>query len=141
MARFEDSVFSQQPVHTDFASNQPIGDSNGIGRRAASNEFATRRSTAVMSLQVLLHERIIRPPLDFALILLGLPLVVNRRGRNLFVMIGAAMLTVLAFFFIKTLAGAMGGSGYLLSPTMAAWVPLLIIGPVAYVRFRDVQLV
>ena len=84
---------------------------------------------------------IIRLPLDFALMLLGLPLVVNRRGRNMFVMIGAAMLTVLAFFAIKTLAGAMGGSGYLLSPTMAAWVPLLVLGPVAYVRFRDSQLV
>jgi lipopolysaccharide export system permease protein len=94
-----------------------------------------------LSLRVLLHERIVRPPLDFALILLGLPLVVNRKGRNLFVMIGAAMLTVLAFFMIKTLAGAMGGSGYLLSPTMAAWVPLMVIGPLAYARLRDVQLV
>jgi lipopolysaccharide export system permease protein len=94
-----------------------------------------------MSLQVLMHERIIRPPLDFALILLGLPLVVNRNGRNLFVMIGAAMMTVLAFFAIKTLAGAMGGSGYLLSPAMAAWLPLLVIGPLAYVRLREVQLV
>lgn len=94
-----------------------------------------------LSLRVLLHERIVRPPLDFALIMLGLPLVVNRRGRNLFVMVGAAMLTVLAFFMIKTLAGTMGGSGYLLSPTMAAWVPLMVIGPLAYVRLRDVQVV
>jgi lipopolysaccharide export system permease protein len=114
-------------------------------RMASVAELARRiRNPAVhssMSLQVLMHERIIRPPLDFALILLGLPMVVNRRGRNLFVMIGAAMLTVLAFFVIKTLAGAMGGSGYLLSPSMAAWVPLLLLGPVAYVRLRDVQLV
>jgi lipopolysaccharide export system permease protein len=73
--------------------------------------------------------------------LLGLPMVVNRHGRNLFVMIGAAMLTVMAFFAIKTLSGALGGSGYLLSPTMAAWTPLLILGPVAYVRLRESQLV
>lgn len=94
-----------------------------------------------LSLQVLLHERIVRPPLDYALVLLGIPLVVNRRGRNLFVMIGIAMVTVLAFFLIKSLSSAMGGSGYLLSPAMAAWAPLLVLGPVAYVRFRDVQLV
>ncbi len=93
-----------------------------------------------MSLQVLLHERIIRAPLDFALILLGLPLVVNRRGRNLFVMIGAAMMTVLTFFLIKSVCGAMGGNGYGLSPVMAAWIPLIVIGPLAYVRFREVQL-
>ncbi len=94
-----------------------------------------------MGLHVLLHERIIRPPLDFALVLLGLPLVVNRRDRNLFLMVGIAMLTVLGFFAVKTLAGAMGGSGYLLSPSMAAWVPLLVIGPIAYSRLRDVQTV
>ncbi|WP_145169209.1 LptF/LptG family permease [Rubripirellula lacrimiformis] len=94
-----------------------------------------------LSLQVLLHERIIRPALDFSLILLGLPLVVNRRGRNLFVMIAAAMGTVLAFFVIKTLCGALGGNGYWLSPAMAAWLPLIILGPLAYLRYRDVQLV
>ncbi len=92
-------------------------------------------------LEVLLHERIIRPPLDFVLILLGLPLVINRRGRNLFVMVGAAMATVMAFFAIKTVAGGMGSSAFLVSPTTAAWIPLLVLGPIAYVRFRDAQLV
>ncbi len=120
-----------------------------------TNQSATRMASVVdlvrrvrnpalhssLSLQVLLHERILRPPLDLALILLGLPLVINRRGRNLFVMIGAAMATVMLFFFVKTLAGAMGSNGYLVSPVMAAWVPLLILGPFAYVRFRDAQLV
>lgn len=94
-----------------------------------------------LSVHVLLNERIIRPPLDFALVLLGLPLVINRRERNLFVMVGVAMLTVLLFFVVKTLAGAMGGGGYLLSPAMAAWVPLLIFGPIAYMRLRDAQTV
>ncbi|TWT84007.1 putative permease YjgP/YjgQ family protein [Planctomycetes bacterium CA13] len=91
------------------------------------------------SVQVLLHERLIRPTLDYALILLGLPIVVNRKNRNLFVMIGVAIGTVLFFFGIKTLSGALGGAGYLLSPSMAAWVPLLVLGPIAYVRLRDIQ--
>ena len=90
-------------------------------------------------MKVLLHERIIRLPLDCVLILLGLPMAVNRHGRNLFVMIGASMLTVMAFFAVKTVSGALGGSGYLLTPAMAAWVPLLILGPIAYVRLREVQ--
>ncbi len=92
-----------------------------------------------LSLQVLLHERIIRPALDFSLILLGLPLVVNRRGRNLFVMISAAMGTVLTFFVLKTLFGAMGGNGFWVSPALAAWMPLIILGPFAYTRYREVQ--
>jgi len=120
-----------------------------------TNQSATRMSSVAellmrlrnpavhssISLQVLLHERIIRAPLDFGLILLGLPLVINRRGRNLFVLIGAAMLTVLGFFAVKTLAGAMGSSGYLVSPSMAAWIPLLVVGPLAFVRYREAQTV
>jgi lipopolysaccharide export system permease protein len=90
-----------------------------------------------MGLRVLLHERLVRLPLDFILILLGLPMILNRHGRNLFVMIAGVSVTVLAFFAIKTISGAMGGSGYLLSPVMAAWMPLLILGPIAYVRLRE----
>ncbi len=91
------------------------------------------------SVHVLLHERILRPPLDFALVLLGLPLVINRSGRNMFVMIGYAIGTVLAFFLIKTVAGAMGGSGYLISPSTAAWIPIVILGPIAYMRLREIE--
>jgi lipopolysaccharide export system permease protein len=119
---------------------------NSSAKRLASIAELTRlvRNPAVHSssgLHVLLHERIIRMPLDFALIMLGLPMVVNRRGRNLFVMIAVCMFTVLFFFALKTISGAMGGGGYILSPTMAAWIPLLVLGPIAYVRLRDVQLV
>lgn len=132
--------FFATSIHTDFLQTN-----QSATRMASVRELAERvRNPAVhssMGLKVLLHERILRLPLDYSLILLGLPMVVNRHGRNLFVMIGAAMLTVMAFFAIKTLAGAMGGSGYLLSPMMAAWLPLLILGPVAYVRLRDTQLV
>ena len=48
---------------------------------------------------------------------------------------------MLFFFGVKTLAGAMGSSGYLLSPAMAAWIPLLVFGPMAYSRLREVQTV
>ncbi len=91
------------------------------------------------ALHVLLHERLIRPPLDFCLVLLGLPLVVNRGDRRLFSVIAQAVGLTLLFFGLKTLAGGMGSSGYLLSPAMAAWVPLLVLGPIAFVRYCDVQ--
>jgi lipopolysaccharide export system permease protein len=131
--------FFATTVRTDFLQTN-----QSATRMASVAELADRiRNPAVhssMGLQVLLHERILRPPLDYILILLGLPMVVNRNGRNLFVMIGASMLTVMAFFVVKTLSGAMGGSGYLLTPAMAAWMPVLILGPLAYVRLRDAQL-
>jgi lipopolysaccharide export system permease protein len=92
-----------------------------------------------LALQTTLHERIVRAPLDFGLVLLILPMVVNRRDRKLFVMIGSAVGLVLLFFLIKTIASALGGSGTLVSPGVAAWLPLLIVCPLAFVRLRAVQ--
>ena len=130
--------FVATTVHTDLLQTN-----KSSTKLSSVAELVSRvRNPAVhssMNLHVLLHERIIRTPLDIALVLLGLPLVVNRRNRNLFVMIGVAIGTVLFFFVLKTVAGAMGGSGYLLTPAMSAWIPLLVIGPVAYTRLREVQ--
>ncbi|MFG0291070.1 MAG: LptF/LptG family permease [Rhodopirellula sp. JB044] len=92
-----------------------------------------------LALQTQVHERIVRAPLDFGLVMLILPLVVNTRGRKLFVLIGAAVGMVLAFFALKTLASALGGSGTLFAPGIAAWLPLLVVCPIAYVRLRAVQ--
>ncbi|SMP44048.1 lipopolysaccharide export system permease protein [Neorhodopirellula lusitana] len=92
-----------------------------------------------LSLQTTLHERIVRAPLDFGLVLLILPMVVNRRGRKLFVLIGSAVGIVLLFFLLKTIASALGGSGTLFSPGVAAWLPLLVVCPLAFVRLRAVQ--
>jgi lipopolysaccharide export system permease protein len=113
-------------------------------RMAAMPELIRRvRNSSVHSseaLRVMLHERFLRPPLDFCLVLLGLPLVVNRGDKRLFTMIAQAMGIVLLFFGLKTLASGMGGSGYMISPSMAAWLPLLVLGPASFVRYRDVQL-
>ncbi|TWU26829.1 putative permease YjgP/YjgQ family protein [Novipirellula galeiformis] len=130
--------FIATTIHSEFLQTD-----QSTSRMVSISELASRiKNPAVhssMSVQVLLHERMVRPTLDYALVLLGLPIVVNRRGRNLFLMIAVAIGTVMFFFGIKTLSGAMGGSGYLLSPAMSAWVPLLILGPIAYVRLREVQ--
>lgn len=92
-----------------------------------------------LALQTTIHERIVRAPLDFGLVLLILPMVVNSRDRKLFVMIGSAVGLVLVFFLIKTIASTLGGSGLLVSPGVAAWLPLLIVCPLAFVRLRAVQ--
>jgi len=113
-------------------------------RLTAMPELIRRvRNSSVHSsdaLRVMLHERFLRAPLDFCLVLLGLPLVVNRGDKRLFSVVGQAMGIVLLFFGLKTVAGGMGGGGYLFSPSMAAWVPLLVLGPFAFVRYRDVQI-
>lgn len=112
-------------------------------RMAGIGELARRlRNSSVHSskdLHTLLHDRILRPPLDFCLVLLGLPLVVNRGDKRLFEVAGQAIGIVLLFFGLKTAASAMAGSGYLLQPAFAAWLPLVVLAPIAFVRYREAQ--
>ncbi|TWT75324.1 LptF/LptG family permease [Allorhodopirellula solitaria] len=133
-----DECFVATTVHPNMLQTQDTAT-----RLASVWELSGRvRNSAVhssLTLQTQVHERIVRAPLDFALVMLVLPLVVNARGRKIFVLIGSAVGMVLAFFALKTLAGALGGSGTLFTPGIAAWVPLLVVAPLAYVRFRAVQ--
>jgi lipopolysaccharide export system permease protein len=85
--------------------------------------------------RVTLHKRFVQPFLDVTLIFLGLPLVLARGQRNLFVAGGLCCSLVLAFFVV-TLASHSAGTNYLISPHLAAWLPLLIFAPVAYLLAR-----
>ncbi len=107
--------FFATTLHTDFLQTK-----QSAIRMASIQELVSRvRNPAVhssMALRVLLHERLVRLPLDYALILLGLPMVLNRHERNLFVMIAAVSMTVLGFFALKTVSGAMGVGGICFLP-------------------------
>lgn len=85
--------------------------------------------------RVSLHSRMVQPLLDITLVFLGLPLVLTRGNRNIFVAAGIA-LALVAGFYIVVLACHGLGSNYLLAPVLAAWMPLLIFGPVAYTLAR-----
>lgn len=80
--------------------------------------------------RVLVHARIVQPILDMTLLLLGLPLVLSRQNRNLFVAAGACVLMVAAFVLVIFACQAAGHS-YLISPALAAWCPLMIFVPIA----------
>lgn len=85
----------------------------------------------------MLHMRLIQPLLDVSLVLLGVPLVLIRGSRNIFLAggIGAAMATCL---LVVVLICRVLGVNYLLDATIAAWLPLLIFGPLAFVIARPI---
>ena len=85
--------------------------------------------------RVTLHKRFVQPLLDVTLIFLGLPLVLARGQRNLFAAGGYAAGLVLAFFCVTLVSHSLG-TNYLLSPHLAAWLPLLVFAPIAYVLAR-----
>lgn len=82
-----------------------------------------------------LHARFIQPLLDMSLVLLGIPLVLKRGSRNIFVAAAIGMALVGALFLMKMASHAMGNN-YLLNAALAAWLPLLAFGPAAYVYAR-----
>ena len=79
--------------------------------------------------RVTIHSRFVRPMLDISLFLIGLPLVLSQKNRNIFVAAGWCLLLVVGFILILMVCHAIGASGGLLSPVSAAWLPLLIFAP------------
>jgi len=81
--------------------------------------------------KVTIHSRVVQPLLDVTLLFLGLPLVLARENRNVFLAAGLCLLVVLLFFCLVTACQILGSRGYLLTPVLAAWLPLIILAPTA----------
>ncbi len=81
--------------------------------------------------RVTIHTRIVQPLLDMTLLFLGLPLVVTRESRNVFLAMGMCMVVTVGF----TLAGFglqhLGDMELINLPALAAWAPLMIFVPLA----------
>lgn len=82
--------------------------------------------------RVTLHRRFVQPVLDVTLLFLGIPLVLSRSNRNIFVAAAKCLLLVAAFFVVILGCQALG-STILVSPALAAWLPMLVFIPIAYV--------
>ena len=81
-------------------------------------------------MRVAVHTRLVQPLMDGTLLMLGLPLMLSRRNRNVFLSIGICLGVATAF----TLIGAelpIAGRLNMLRPPLAAWLPLMIFVPVA----------
>lgn len=79
---------------------------------------------------VTIHRRLLQPVMDMVVLFLGIPVVLSREAQNAFVAVGSCMLVV-AIFVIATLASHNLGMSYLISPSLAVWLPLLVFIPVA----------
>jgi lipopolysaccharide export system permease protein len=81
-------------------------------------------------LRVAIHARIVQPFLDITLLFLGLPLVVARDNRNVFVAIGMCFGLVGLYFLVSIVCQQLG-SNLWISPALAAWAPLMAFVPAA----------
>jgi lipopolysaccharide export system permease protein len=101
-------------------------------------ELQNPDSARLASMAVMFHTRLTRPILGMLLVVMGLSVILRDHNRNVF--LSAGMCVVLcgvffaAFFTCKSL-----GENNILSPALAAWMPVLFFGPLAFVMFDAVH--
>lgn len=85
-------------------------------------------------LRVSIHQRILRPAIDWTVLLLGIPVLLTRPDRHMFWVAGACLGIVAGFTGVAIALSALGSSGTLFSPAIATWMPLLIFLPWAWAK-------
>jgi lipopolysaccharide export system permease protein len=82
-------------------------------------------------MSVAIHSRILHPFLDITLLFLGMPLVLSKSNRNVFVAIGLCIVVVSVFVLVTLALQSLGANHHLISPALAAWAPLILFVPIA----------
>jgi lipopolysaccharide export system permease protein len=95
-------------------------------------------SGGLTQLAVTFHMRLTRPILALILIFLGLSVILRDQNRNIFISAGMC-LALCAFFFAACFFCQYLGNGNVLSPALAAWLPVLFFGPLAFVLFDAIH--
>jgi lipopolysaccharide export system permease protein len=117
-----DVTFEQltdQTASRDFSSTAQLI----AGLRGRNSDFDA-------GIRVTIHTRFVQPFLDMTLLFLGLPLVVSRDNRNVFLALGLC-LVVVATFLGGVMACQAAGRTLLIDAALAAWLPLMIFAPAA----------
>ncbi|HXD85395.1 MAG TPA: LptF/LptG family permease [Urbifossiella sp.] len=77
---------------------------------------------------VLFHMRITRPLGGAMLVLLGLSVILGNPNRHVFISSGLCLAIAISYYVCLLGCKFLGDSGYV-SPPLAAWIPVLIYGP------------
>jgi lipopolysaccharide export system permease protein len=80
--------------------------------------------------RVTVHTRMVQPLMDGTLLMLGLPLMLSRGNRNVFLSIGICLAIATTFTLVALSCQSLGGLS-VMRPSLAAWLPLMVFVPVA----------
>lgn len=86
------------------------------------------------SVAVVFHMRLTRPIVGGLLVLLGLSIILRDQNKNVFVNAGLC-LVMCALFYAAVFGCKYLGENDLVSPALAAWLPVMLFGPVTVAMF------
>jgi lipopolysaccharide export system permease protein len=95
-------------------------------------------SNRLAAIAVQFHTRLTRPLLGMVLVVMGLAVILRDQNRNVFISSGLC-LVLCGLFFASMHACKMLGDNELISPALAAWLPVLTFGPFSVVMFDAVH--
>lgn len=94
-----------------------------------------RRQPAVA---VTFHMRLTRPLIGALLVLLGLSIILRDQNRNVFISAGMCLI-MCGVFFMAVYGCKFLGEGDILTPPLAAWLPVMIFGPLSISLFDAIH--
>jgi lipopolysaccharide export system permease protein len=89
------------------------------------NEHGTAQRTAILAH---IHQRLVAPLYDLLLLLLGLPIIASRSPRNIYIRVGWCLF-IFGGVQALAMASAILSKNDFLEPALAAWLPLILLGP------------
>ncbi len=86
-------------------------------------------------LRVDIHGRVVQPVFDLTVLLIGLPLIIARGERNLYLSAGVCLSVVMVMSLVLIASQALGALRIISPPALAAWLPLILFVPVSWVTY------
>jgi lipopolysaccharide export system permease protein len=99
---------------------------------------STEEGSERRDVSIFVHTRILRPILGLNLLFISLPLVLGGYGRNAFVNLGFALANSAIFYGAILFCQYLGGFA-MVSPPLAAWLPLMFFGAIATLRWGQIR--
>ncbi len=99
-------------------------------------------STQHANLAIVFHTRLTRPLIGVILVVLGLSVILRDQNRNVFVSTGLCLMLCVIFFasiFACQYLGKEDFAAAYVSPALAAWLPVIVFGPFAFVMYDAVH--
>lgn len=98
------------------------------------DEMSKADSSNLANIAVVFHMRLTRPLLGIILVFLGLSIILRDQNRNVFISAGMTVFLGGVYFIVIFACKYLGDHG-LLWPTLAAWMPVMIFGPMSLALF------